>query len=96
MRRVEEYVPKIEDGIPIPEPAPTVYTRKIAAGELIRTAEQIEPGQSVVLPVGSIGKFRKIVKGRDLETVCRVGQSDTEARVWVVGRTGARSTARLG
>jgi hypothetical protein len=81
---VETYVPKIEDGVPMPEPEATVYTRKIAGGELIRIAEKIKPKQSVVLPAGSIGKFKKIVKSRGLETVCFIGQSDTEARVWVV------------
>lgn len=50
MKKVEQYVPKIEGGIPIPEPPATVYTRKIAGGELIRIAEQIRPAQSVVLP----------------------------------------------
>jgi hypothetical protein len=38
----------------------------------------------VVLPAGSIGKFWKIVKSRGLLTVCFIGQSDTEARVWVM------------
>jgi hypothetical protein len=89
----EMYVPLIEDGIPIPEPPATVYTRKIVGGELMRIAEKIKPGtiakravdgQSVVLPAGSIGKFKKIVKSRGLKTVCFISQSDTEARVWVV------------
>jgi hypothetical protein len=84
MKKVEEYVPKIEDDIPIPERTTTVYTRKIVAGELIRIAEKIKPAQSVVLPAGSIGKFRKIVRSRGLKTICFIGQSDTEARVWVV------------
>lgn len=84
MKKVEDYVPLIEDGIPVPERIPTVYTRKIVAGELMRIGEQIRPGQSVVLPAGSIGKFRKIVKSRGLLTVCFIGQSDTEARVWVM------------
>ena len=83
MKKVEDYVPLIEDGIPIPERNPTVYTRKIVAGELIRIAEQIKAGQSVVLPAGSIGKFKQIVKSRGLLTVCYIGKSDTEARVWV-------------
>ena len=89
----ESYVPRIEDGIPIPDPQDTVYTRKIVSGELVRIAEKIKPGtlakravdgQSVVLPVGSIGKFKRIVQSRGLKTVCFVRQSDTEARVWVV------------
>ena len=82
-KKLEEYVPVIEDGIPIPEPPATRYTRKIIGGELMRIAEQIKPGQSVILPAGSIGKFKKIVKSRGLHTVCFIGQSDTEARVWV-------------
>jgi hypothetical protein len=91
--KVEIYVPKIESGKAIPERAPTVYTRKIASGELMRIAERIKPGtiarrgldgQSVVLPAGSIGKFKKMVASRGLKTVCLIGQSDTEARVWVV------------
>jgi len=84
MKKIEEYVPLIEDGIPIPKRIRTVYTRKIVAGELMRIAEQIKPGQSVVLPAGSIGKFRRIVKSRGLHTVCYIGQSDPEARVWVI------------
>ena len=84
MKKLTEYVPVIEDGIPIPEPVPTVYTRKIVAGELTRIGGQIKPGQSAVLPVGSIGKFKGIVKSRGLRTHCAVGQTDTEARVWVL------------
>jgi hypothetical protein len=84
--KVEQYVPKIEDGIPIPEPVPTVYRKKIVDGELIRIAEQIRPSQSVVLPVGSLGKFKKIIESRGFRTVCRSGQTDTEARVWVVAK----------
>jgi hypothetical protein len=89
----ELYIPQIENGIPIPEPPTTVYPRKIVGGELMRIAEKIKPGtiakravdgQSVVLPAGSIGKFKKIVKSRGLKTVCFISQSDTEARVWVV------------
>jgi hypothetical protein len=89
----ELYIPQIENGIPIPEPPATVYPRKIVGGELMRIAEKIKPGtiakravdgQSVVLPAGSIGKFKKIVKSRGLKTVCFISQSDTEARVWVV------------
>jgi hypothetical protein len=89
----EMYIPQIEDGIPIPERPATVYPRKIVGGELMRIAEQIKPGtiakraadgQSVVLPAGSIGKFKKIVKSRGLKTVFFISQSDTEARVWVV------------
>lgn len=83
MKKVEQYVPEMEDGIPIPAPPKTAYTRKIVAGELKRIGEQIKPGQSVVLPVGSIGKFKKIVSSRGLGTVCLLGQTDTEARVWV-------------
>jgi hypothetical protein len=83
-KRVEIYVPEIEDDIPIPVHDPTVYTKKIVAGELIRIAEKINPGQSVVLPVGSIGKFKRIVKSRGLKTVSFVRQTDTDARVWVV------------
>jgi hypothetical protein len=86
MKKIEWYVPPIEDGIPIPKHVPTVYTRKIVAGELMRIAEKIKPGQSVVLPAGSIGKFKKIVKSRGLLTVCYIGQSDPEARVWVISK----------
>jgi hypothetical protein len=86
MKKVEQYVPQIEDGIPIPERLKTAYTRKIVAGELLRIASEIKPTQSVVLPVGSIGKFKKIVKSRGFETVCPVDQTATEARVWVVSR----------
>jgi hypothetical protein len=82
--KVEKYVPKIEDCVAMPGRALTVYTRKIAGGQLIRIAEQIKPSQSVVLPAGSIGRFKKIVRSRGLETRCFIGQSDTEARVWVV------------
>jgi len=91
--KVEVYVPKVEKGIIMPNRSPTVYTRKIAAGELRRIAEQIKPGtmakrgrdgESVVLPVGSIGKFKQMVKARGLQTVCFRGQSETEARVWVI------------
>jgi len=83
MKKVDQYIPQIEDGIPIPAAPKTVYTRKIVGGELKRIAEQIKPEQSVVLPVGSIGKFKRIVKSRGLKTVCLVSQTDTEARVWV-------------
>jgi hypothetical protein len=90
---VETYIPTIDDGVPIPERSATVYTRKIAGGELIRIAERIKPGmlanrgvdgQSVVLPAGSIGKFKKIVEKRGFRTLCYISQSDTEARVWVI------------
>ena len=83
MKKVELYVPKIEDGIPLPTAPKTAYHRKIVAGELKRIGEQIKPMQSVVLPVGSIGKFKKIVESRGLKTYCQAGQTDTEARVWV-------------
>jgi hypothetical protein len=35
MRKTDEYVARIEDGIPIPERATAVYTKNIAEGELI-------------------------------------------------------------
>jgi GTP diphosphokinase / guanosine-3',5'-bis(diphosphate) 3'-diphosphatase len=53
MKKVEDYVPLIEDGIPIPERNPTVYTRKIVAGELIRIASG-EPYMSHPLAVARI------------------------------------------
>ena len=82
MRKVEQYVPVVEDDIPIPEPPQTVHTRRIVAGELMRIGEQIRAGQSVVLPAGSIGKFKKLVEARGLSTVCYISQTDTDARVW--------------
>jgi hypothetical protein len=84
MKKVEQYVPKIEDDVPIPPRLKTTYTRKIVDGELLRIAKEMRPTQSVVIPVGSIGKFRNVVKGRGLETVCQVDQTATEARIWVV------------
>ena len=86
MTKVEWYIPIIEDGVPLPEPNPTAYTRKIVAGELIKIAEQIKPGQSVILPVGSIGKFKAIVKSRGLAIVQRSGQTDAETRIWVISK----------
>ena len=91
MRKTEEYVPKIEDGIPIPKRATAVYTKKIADGELIRITEQIKPGQSVVLPVGSIGKFKKLIEGRGLKTVSQRAQSDSEGRVWALASDDERA-----
>jgi hypothetical protein len=95
--RVEHYVPTIEDGIPIPERAATVYTRKIFDGELQRIASQIKPGQSVVLPAGSLSKFRKIVEESGFKTFCKTVSrngskitymnNDGEARVWILGDT---------
>jgi hypothetical protein len=94
--KVEQYVPTIEDDVPIPEHAATVYNRKIVDGELQRIANQIKPGQSVVLPGGSLSKFRKIVKDRRLKTFSRAvsrggskmaytyTNTDGEARVWVL------------
>jgi hypothetical protein len=102
--KVKQYVPAIEDGVVIPEPAATVYTRKIVDGELQRIANQIKPGQSVVLPAGSAGKFRKIVKDRGLETFSKsvlrgrskipytYTETDGEARVWVL--PGAKRSAK--
>ena len=86
MKKLEPYVPEIEDGIPLPPVVPTTYTRKIVGGELIRIANQMTPGQSVKLSAGSIGKFKKIVKSRGLQTYCQIGQSDPEARVWVISK----------
>jgi len=45
MKKVEDYVPLIEDGIPIPERIPTVYTRKIVTGEIDadRRTDQARP-----------------------------------------------------
>ncbi|MGB7718751.1 MAG: hypothetical protein WBL65_02555, partial [Bryobacteraceae bacterium] len=78
-------------GIPIPKRATAVYTKKIADGELIRITEQIKPGQSVVLPVGSIGKFKKLIEGRGLKTVSQRAQSDSEGRVWALASDDERA-----
>jgi len=83
-KKLDEYVPKIEYGLPLPERATTVYTRKIVAGELRRIAEQIKPGGCVPLPPGSIGRFTKIVNSRGLKTISSGGQSDADIKVWVV------------
>jgi hypothetical protein len=83
--KVQEYVPKIEDSIPIPDdPVPTYY-KKARPGEIIRIAEIIKPGQSVRLPSGSVTKFRKLIQGRGFDIVMRgVGAMKSEMRVWVV------------
>jgi hypothetical protein len=90
MRKTEEYVPLVEDGIPIPKRAKAVYTKKIVEGELMRIADQIRPGQSVVLPGGSIGKFKRRVHTRDLKTVSRRASTGAEGRVWVLSQDDER------
>jgi hypothetical protein len=84
MSKVEQYTPEVRDDIPIPRRSKNAYTKKMVDGDLLRIAREMKPGQSVVLPAGSIGKFRKAVKLRNLKTVCFIRQCDDEARVWVV------------
>ncbi len=82
--KVKQYIPKVQDDIPVPQRSRNAYTKKMVDGELLRIAREMKPGQSVVLPAGSIGKFKAAVKLRDLKTVCFIRQCDDEARVWVV------------
>jgi hypothetical protein len=84
MSKVEQYTPAVQDDIPIPQRSKNAYTKKMVDGELLRIAREMKPGQSVILPAGSIGKFKKAVKLRNLKTVCFIRQCDDEARVWVV------------
>jgi hypothetical protein len=82
---VRQYVPNIEDDIAIPaDPVPT-YSKKIRSGEMIRIAQIIRPGQSVVLPSGSVTKFRKLIWSRGFDTVMRgMPGGEPEMRVWVI------------
>jgi len=83
-KTVDQYIPKIEDGIPIPKPVPTAYSKRVVAGELIRIADRIKPNQSVKLPQGSIAKFKRRLESRGLKAVYRQPNSGLDLRVWVI------------
>jgi hypothetical protein len=83
-RKTEPYVPVIEQGIPIPPRAAAVYKKKIPNGVLSDLAERIKPTESVQLPVGSMGKFRTLLKARGFQTVSQYGQDETVGRIWVL------------
>lgn len=85
MKRQTYYVPPIEDGIPVPtKRAQPRYPLRVRPGELRRLARQMKPGQSVILPVGSITKFRQLVKAEQgLDTVTAT-RGAARQRVWVI------------
>lgn len=83
-RKTEEYIPEIRNDRPIPERTTAVYVRKIVEGELIRLVDRIKPGESVDLPVGSMGKFRKLVEQRGYGTVTQRPKADETGTVWVL------------
>jgi hypothetical protein len=85
-RKTESYVPVIEQGIPIPPRTIAAYKKKIPDGVLIELAERIRPTESVQLPVGSMGKFRTLLKARGLQAVSQSGQGETVGRIWVLPR----------
>ena len=93
-RKIESYVPVIEQGIPIPPRKAAVYKKKIPNGVLIQLAERIKPTESVQLPVGSMGKFRTLLKARGLQTVSQQGQDDTVGRIWVLPRRRTKTARR--
>ena len=86
MSKVRHYMPEIESGHPIPERSQQAYTRKIEPGGLARLGAAMDVGQSVVIPVGSIGKLTKYLRDRGLEATAQATQDATEARVWAVAR----------
>jgi hypothetical protein len=83
-RKTEPYVPVIEHGIPIPPRTAAVYKKKIPNGVLSELAGRIRPTESVQLPVGSMGKFRTLLKVRGFQTVSQHGQDETVGRIWVL------------
>ena len=83
--RVARYVAIIEDDIPLPTRARTAYPFRLYPGDLIELAALIQPMQSVVLPVGSMGRLSKLLKDtRGLRTVSQCAQEDPTGRIWVL------------
>lgn len=53
-------------------------------GQLKKLAEVIQPTQSLMLPRGSTGKFKRLVAPRGLTIVTAGAQTDPDVRVWVI------------
>jgi len=83
-RKVEQYIPRIKDGLPPPR-VKTRYNTKIVDGELIGIGDRIKHGQHVDdLSAGSAGKLAKRVKDRGLAVVRRRRQGESRGTVYVV------------
>ena len=87
MKKVQSYMPEIEDGHPIPRRTKQQYERKIIPGGLAKLAA-MKVGQSAIVPVGSLGRLKAMVRQRGgLDTVSQAAQDDREARVWVIRKS---------
>lgn len=87
IRKTRSYIPKIEDGIPIPKERRKLFDKRIAHQELEECAQSIKLGQSVLLPRGSVWKFIVLVRSRSLQAYYQpehLKSGRAMVRVWIV------------
>ena len=85
-RKTETYQPRIERDVPVPdrEQEEIVVPRRMPEGTLEQLAKKMKPGESVLIPAGSKGKFKRLVELQGFTTTSRIYSKIEEARVWII------------